>query len=201
MAAGRLWDAAKNLTVLDEIAPELDWPIEIAGDPAHPETGTVRFATARLLGLLSPAAMAEQLAEAAIFAAPARYEPFGLGILEAAGSDCALVLGDIPSLRETWDGAALFVPPGDRAAWRSTLACLIADEARREALGAIARERATRFTLERMATRYAVLYRQLTKEGGGAIETRIGNATGFQPTFRQDAGAPELALLKAADGR
>ena len=31
---------------------------------------------------------------------------------------CALVLGDIPTLRELWDGAALFVPPDDPDAAR-----------------------------------------------------------------------------------
>jgi glycogen synthase len=161
MAAGRLWDMAKNLSVLDEIAGELDWPVEIAGDPSHPESGVIHFASARLLGVLSPAEMAERLGEAAVFAAPARYEPFGLGILEAAASGCALVLGDIPSLRENWGAAALFVPPDDRAAWRSTLGCLIADDQRREALGAAARQRAARFTRERMSARYAELYREL----------------------------------------
>jgi glycogen synthase len=185
MAAGRLWDAAKNLAMLDEIAAELDWPVEIAGDPAHPETGLVQFATARLLGVLNPADMAARLAQAAFFAAPARYEPFGLGILEAAASGCALAVGDIPSLRETWDGAALFVPPDDRAAWRSTLACLIADDTRREALGRAALRRAAGLTRERMAARYAGLYRELC----GAAEARIGSA-GFQPACRQDAGAP-----------
>ena len=34
------------------------------------------------------------------------YEPFGLSILEAAASGCALVLGDIPTLRENWSEAA-----------------------------------------------------------------------------------------------
>ena len=96
---------------------------------------------------------------AAIFAAPARYEPFGLGILEAAASGCALVLGDIPSLRENWDGAALFVPPDDAVAWRTTLSCLIACDSRRETLGAAARKRALVFARERMAARYAELYR------------------------------------------
>ena len=51
--------------------------------------------------------------DASIFALPARYEPFGLSILEAALSGCALVLGDLPSLRELWTGAAMFVPPDD----------------------------------------------------------------------------------------
>ena len=59
----------------------------------------------RLLGSLSPRALAAWLARAAIYCLPARYEPFGLSVLEAALSGCALVLGDIPSLREIWDDA------------------------------------------------------------------------------------------------
>jgi glycosyltransferase involved in cell wall biosynthesis len=182
MAAGRLWDAAKNLSVLDEIAGELDWPVEIAGDPAHPESGAVRFATARLLGVLSPAEMAAAFGEAATYAAPARYEPFGLGILEAAASGCALVLGDIASLRETWDGAALFVPPDDRAAWRSTLGCLIADDARRDTLAAAALQRSAALTRERRAASYAALYRELSAgyslsaPGGGEGWVEVGDS-------------------------
>jgi glycogen(starch) synthase len=54
---------------------------------------------------------------------PARYEPFGLSVLEAALSGCALVLGDIASLREVWGGAACYVRPGDsRAAPRAACA-------------------------------------------------------------------------------
>jgi glycosyltransferase involved in cell wall biosynthesis len=161
MAAGRLWDEAKNLALLDEAAVDIDWPIEIAGDANHPEGGQARLRAARALGILTPTEMAERLGTTAIYAAPARYEPFGLGILEAAASGCALVLGDIPSLRENWDGAALFVPPDDATAWRTTLCCLIACDSRREALGEAARRRALDFTRERMAARYAELYREL----------------------------------------
>jgi hypothetical protein len=46
---------------------------------------------------------------------PARYEPFGLSVLEAALSGCALVPGDIASLRGNWDGVAEFVCPDDAA--------------------------------------------------------------------------------------
>ena len=56
----------------------------------NPEGGTARCEAAGLLGVLSPAEMAGHLGRAAIFAAPARYEPFGLAILEAAASGCAL---------------------------------------------------------------------------------------------------------------
>jgi glycogen(starch) synthase len=158
LSGGRLWDAAKNLATLDAIAPQLAWPVEIAGDTEHPDGGVPEFPNVRLLGRLGPAQMARHLGSASIFAAPARYEPFGLGILEAAAAGCALVLGDIPSLRESWDGAAAFVPPEDRVALAGTISALIADGRERTRLAAAARRRARRFTLHRMAQSYAALY-------------------------------------------
>jgi glycogen(starch) synthase len=162
MAAGRVWDEAKNLAVLDDIAAQLDWPVEIAGALAHPESRRARLRHARSLGMLDAAAMQRRLGEAAIFAAPARYEPFGLAILEAGAAGCALVLGDIGSLRENWDGAAVFLPSDDRDQWRSTLARLIDDDGQREWLAMAARTRARRYTLARMARSYRGLYRELT---------------------------------------
>src|SRR5207248_1474826 len=151
MAAGRLWDAAKNLALLDDAAVQLDWPVEIAGDVTHPETGTAGLARARLLGRLSPPDLAARLAAAAIYAAPARYEPFGLGILEAAASACALVLGDIPSLREIWHGAALFVDPGDPGSLTDALQHLIGNCRDRERLAEAALQRAGNYSQARMA--------------------------------------------------
>ena len=164
MAAGRVWDEAKNLRLLDAIAPSLAWPVEIAGERAPPERhGVARLRHARPLGVLGPDEMRHRLGEAAIFAAPAHYEPFGLGILEAAASGCALVLGDIASLRENWDGAAVFVPSSDAVRWQTTLARLIGDDDERRHLAAAARARARRFTLARSAARYRALYRELTQ--------------------------------------
>ena len=170
MAAGRIWDAAKNLALLDDIAPKLDWPVEIAGEIAHPENGVAHLRHARPLGVLGPEEMRHSLGEAAIFAAPARYEPFGLGILEAAAAGCALVLGDIASLRENWDSAAVFVPADDREQWWSALRRLIADRAERERLGTAAQARARDFTLARCAARYRALYRKLA---GASAEQRV----------------------------
>lgn len=163
LSAGRLWDAAKNLGALDEIAPVLAWPVEIAGDAEHPNGGEQQFSNVRLLGRLGPAEMARHLGGASIFAAPARYEPFGLAILEAAAAECALVLGDIPSLREIWDGAAVFVPPDDRAAIAAAINALIADAEERTRLASAARCRALRFTLQRMAQNYHALYCDMTR--------------------------------------
>lgn len=158
MAAGRIWDPAKNLEILDRVAGALSWPVEIAGAVEHPEAGAARLVNARALGRLSGGEMASRLARAAIFAAPARYEPFGLAILEAAAAGCALVLGDIASLRENWDGAALFVEPDDADGLRRTLARLIANPSERSRLAASARRRAGRFTADSMARAYAALY-------------------------------------------
>lgn len=170
LAAGRLWDAAKNLAALNAAAPGLAWPVAIAGETEHPEGGTVRFANVRLLGRLTPAEMARTLASAGIFAAPARYEPFGLAILEAAAAGCPLVLGDIPSLHENWNGAAVFVDPERPAELHAALAMLIANPEKRRRLAAAARSRARCFTTDRMAQAYAGLYRAIT-ENPALLET------------------------------
>jgi len=151
-AAGRLWDEAKNVAALDAVAGDLEWPVLLAGDGYSPRG-------ARLLGRLNAAQMQEHYARAAIYALPARYEPFGLSVLEAALSGCALVLGDIPSLRENWDGAAIFVTPDDHDALRLALRNLIADDETRLEMAARSQARALNFTPERMAEQYLELYR------------------------------------------
>lgn len=161
LSAGRLWDEAKNLAALDCAAQRLSWPVYVAGDAKNPEGGAIQARGARLLGKLPPAQLAGWLSRAAIYALPARYEPFGLSILEAALAGCALVLGDIPSLREVWAEAALYVPPDDPDALRASLCSLIARPERRAALAARARERARRYTPARMAEGYLAAYADL----------------------------------------
>ncbi|MCL4401427.1 MAG: glycosyltransferase family 4 protein, partial [Acidobacteria bacterium] len=102
LSAGRLWDEAKNIAALDAISPRLIWPVYVAGDETHPNGRTVTESNLRLLGNLPADLLSVLMASASIYALPARYEPFGLSALEAALAGCALVLGDIPSLREVW---------------------------------------------------------------------------------------------------
>jgi glycosyltransferase involved in cell wall biosynthesis len=101
------------------------------------------------------------MGRAALYALPARYEPFGLSVLEAALAGCALVLGDIPSLREVWGDAALFVAPEDRDGLAGALEWLMSRPAERERLAARARERALTFSPRRMARAYLHLYATL----------------------------------------
>ena len=91
---------------------------------------------ARPLGRLRADEIARRLAERPIFVSAARYEPFGLSVLEAAQAGCALVLSDIPTFRELWDGAADFVPADDDRALAAAIERAARDPAR---LGAAAR--------------------------------------------------------------
>jgi glycogen synthase len=161
LAVGRLWDEAKNAQALADIAPKIAWPVRLAGDATAPDGTTRPLSNVEVLGRCRADLMAGLYGRASIYALPARYEPFGLSVLEAALSGCALVLGDIPSLRENWDGAAAFVPPADREALRDTLNSLIRDSRRREELAARARKRAGRFTAAAMVQRYLSRYRRL----------------------------------------
>jgi glycosyltransferase involved in cell wall biosynthesis len=163
LAAGRLWDEAKNIAALDAVADRLPWPVFVAGANQHPDGGTATAANVRMLGSLAPDALAQWMGRAAMYALPARYEPFGLSVLEAALAGCALVLGDIASLRELWHDAALFVPPNDHAALHAALTRLMDDEQQRTALAAHARARAVQFTPERMAAEYLAAYKSLVK--------------------------------------
>ncbi|HSH37875.1 MAG TPA: glycosyltransferase family 4 protein [Chthoniobacterales bacterium] len=158
-SAGRLWDDAKNLAALEAAAPDVRWPIEVAGDALHPNGSELQFTNVRGLGKLPADQLVEHLATSAIYALPARYEPFGLSALEAALSGCALVLGDVPTLREVWGDAAKFVDPNDHRGLAAALNALIDDESERESLAARARTRAMDFSPRRMADSYRAAYR------------------------------------------
>jgi len=158
LAAGRMWDKAKNLAALAAVADAVPCPIHVAGSGAEP---TQPHSAINLLGELPQAELWQRMLRAAIFASPALYEPFGLSVLEAAAAGCALVLADIPTFRELWQDAAMFVVPGDVDALRSALAWLAADSDACVALQRAARRRARRYDLGRMATSYAELYLDL----------------------------------------
>ncbi|MGN6370846.1 MAG: glycosyltransferase family 4 protein [Phycisphaerae bacterium] len=159
-AAGRLWDPAKNMAALDAAAAEISWPVWVAGD-TRPDAGKTEPTHARLLGKLTERQIAARLAAASIYAFPAKYEPFGLSVLEAALSGCALVLGDIPSLREIWRDCAIYVPPENVRELVQALRYLIHDSGERARLAGMARLRAREFSPERMAKGYMQAYRKL----------------------------------------
>jgi glycosyltransferase involved in cell wall biosynthesis len=167
LGAGRVWDAAKNLAALSRASGEIAWPIKIAGPLVSPARGSEPSPLdgdgrrgAELLGPVSADDMTDLYASAAVYALPARYEPFGLTVLEAALSGCALVLGDIPSLRELWDGAAAFVAPDDDQALVRSLRDLIDRPEARLAMAARALARAACYRRDDMVDAYLRTYAQ-----------------------------------------
>jgi glycosyltransferase involved in cell wall biosynthesis len=175
LAAGRWWDEAKNAAALDAAATLADTEIRLAGSARAPNGEEFGVRHARLLGEMPASEVRALMRRAAVFASPARYEPFGLAILEAAMSRCALVLADIPTFRELWDGAAIFVSPDDPAAIALTLDWLAENPDNAAEWGARAADRARGFTLEAQVSQMLDIYaRAIDHHAAHSSEPRIG---------------------------
>ncbi len=161
LAAGRLWDPGKDIATLDRAAARVAVRIEAAGPLTGPHGATVAPVHLRPLGRLDDAALAERLAARPVFVSTARYEPFGLGVLEAALAGCALVLSDIATFRELWDEVATFVAPGDDAGFAAAIDAFIAAPASRSAAGEQARRHAARYGPAAMAAGVDAIYRRV----------------------------------------
>lgn len=166
ITSGRLWDEAKNARVLDLAARRLDLPVWAAGPLEGPHGVAQLYPHLKLLGAVPNVKLRRYLAESSIFVSTALYEPFGLGVLEAAQTGCALVLSDIATFRELWEGAAIFVDPHDPEAVAHALLALSTAENTRERLSAAAQERAAQYTAARMALRTLSVYAQATASLG-----------------------------------
>jgi len=167
--AGRLWDPGKNMAVLDEAAAGIGVPVHAAGPVQGPNGESARFDHLNLLGTLDEAAIGHWLSAKPVFVSPALYEPFGLSVLEAAGAGCPLILADIPTFRELWRDAAIFVDPRDSAALAKACNELVGDDFERAVLGRAAQERAEFFTPDAMAAQMANLYRSLLPAVRGPV--------------------------------
>lgn len=157
-AAGRWWDEGKNVAAVDAVAGLVRWPLRLAGPLEGPYVPAVALHHAQALGQLTQEATREQMRRAAIFFSPAMYEPFGLAVLEAAAHGCALVLSDIPTLRELWSDAALFIAPHDIAGFAAVIDRLMDAPVERQALGQRAATRACNFALGRQVEQVRQVY-------------------------------------------
>jgi glycosyltransferase involved in cell wall biosynthesis len=176
LGAGRVWDKAKNLSALAAIAPGVDWPVRIAGRTEPDQRESSRSGqNCEFTGELAHQALLHEMRHAGIFVSPARYEPFGLSVLEAASSGCALVLSDIATFRELWDGAALFVDPRDPDALRRSVQSVCRDDVQRTRLQRAAAERSRRYPLRQTAAAYRSIYASLlASSGAGARSLTTG---------------------------
>lgn len=170
MIAGRLWDPAKNLSAYVEAVAAIPGRTFAAAGPLAPPHGA---ASARVempirhLGTLPHAALRQNLARTRLLVAPSLYDPFGLVPVEAALAGCALILGDIPSYREIWEDAAVYVEPRDPDALRACVRELLEDVPRQRELADHARRRAQeRYTAGRMVAAYVSAYQRLALRHG-----------------------------------
>lgn len=157
-AGGRWWDDGKNSKTLDAIGKMIDWPLRAAGSLVGPNGQRSELVHAQALGNLPAEDMAGHMQSAPIIVSPSIYEPFGLVALEGAKAGAALVLADIPTYRELWDGAALFAPADDAEAFAACINRLIADHDERIRYGRAARARSRLYSIEAQANAMWSLY-------------------------------------------
>lgn len=158
---GRLWDEAKNIMLVIEAAHLIGYPVYIAGEFGM-ERSLILPSNVHLLGKLSPSEIAGWLSKASVYLLPVKYEPFGYTFVEAAISGCALIAGDIPSMREVWGDAAVYADPDDSIALAAQVNDLMNNDNRREMLSVKARHKALAdYTSEGMTSEYINLYSTL----------------------------------------
>ena len=161
VTAGRLWDEAKNLKMLERVDSPI--PLMIAGETEYGSANlTINGTDIRFLGALEENDLLQLFHESSIYICTSRYEPFGLAPLEAAQCGCAVLANDIPSLREVWEDAALYFSGPESLSswlWRLSGHPWLHNEARE-----IARDRAREFTVERMTQGYLDLFRSMLKQ-------------------------------------
>lgn len=164
VTVGRLWDEAKNVSILRDVRSSV--PILVAGEQQHEgATAPVEIGSAKVLGRLAEDALLGLFRESSIYVATSVYEPFGLAPLEAALCGCAVIANDIGSLREVWGDAALYFRDAQ------SLSAGLRDLGGNPGALAAARERAYGRALElsasRMTEQYEGLYGRLLSAGAG----------------------------------
>ncbi len=123
----------------------------------------------RFLGHVPSADLARWYATGDIFVSPASgNESFGIVLLEAMACGRPVVASDIPGYRSVVvpDVNGLMFPPGDRAALARTLAGLVDDPERRQALAIRGRARALEFAWPRVTDRIEAVYREVLARRG-----------------------------------
>ena len=170
LTVGRLWDSAKQVCLMTQ--HDCGWPVIIAGETQHPDeayrgdgTRIICEGTLELKGKQNSEQLRSLFSRAAIYAATSRYEPFGLALVEAAFSRCAVVANDIPSFRELWGETACYFRTNDAASLRDTIAELRSDTVLRRRHAELAYQRARRrYTADRMVEEYLDAYASLTAD-------------------------------------
>jgi glycosyltransferase involved in cell wall biosynthesis len=173
LAIGRLLDPAKQVNLLTQQTHPV--PVCIVGDdaaepfPRTPVRADIKFsdgaAGVSLKGRQSEAELRLLYSRAALYAATSRYDPSGMAVLEAALSRCALILNDIPSLREIWGPAAVYFRTNESESLAEAVRIFSADVQLRRDFANRAFQRAREcFNAHRMTDNYIQLYRSVAAQ-------------------------------------
>jgi glycosyltransferase involved in cell wall biosynthesis len=149
VTAGRLWDEAKNTSMLREARSPV--PLLVAGESDASAPDHVMS-----LGPLSQNDLLALFRESSIYICTSRYEPFGLAPLEAALCGCAVLANDIASLREVWSDGALYFSGAESLA--ELLRDLCDNPERLRAAHIQSFQRAGLFTAQRMIKGYLQVF-------------------------------------------
>jgi len=159
-----------SVAFLGRADPRKGLPVLLAAWPAvqaaHPEAQLVVMGAQgqdtpgiRYLGMVGDAPKKLGLGRAQIFCAPnTGGESFGLILLEAMASDCAIVCSDLEAFRAVAGEAALYVQPGDRVDLAETLHRLLGDERLQKFLVAEGNRRIGLFSWETTLAGYLAAY-------------------------------------------
>jgi phosphatidylinositol alpha-mannosyltransferase len=102
--------------------------------------------------------------EADLYVCPTTRASFGITLLEAMACGTPMIVSDIPGFRElVGGGEALLVDPHDSAAWAEAAAMLLADPARRQAMGEEGRRRAAHYAWPSVARQIETVYRRVAR--------------------------------------
>jgi glycogen(starch) synthase len=165
LSVGRIWDQAKQVSLL--LSAETSARICMVGWEQKPgreskESLLIRRPNIELLGQKSQEELQSLFADAAIYAATSRYEPFGLAPLEAAFSRCALVMSDNPVFHELWGDAAGYFQRNDIDDLARAIDEMRSNPEMRDDYAERAYRRACeRFTAARMVERYEAVYQEI----------------------------------------
>ncbi|WP_263418619.1 glycosyltransferase family 4 protein [Terriglobus albidus] len=164
ITVGRIWDEAKGIHTLNDVTFPI--PYVIAGSRQHESNRLQRIpGGATVLGPISAMEIIKLFSMSSIYLCSSIYEPFGLAPLEAALCGCALLLRDIPSLREVWqDAATYFSDPSELPALVSELS---SDIEKLQKLQDAARNRAQLFNREQMVRGYLQLFNKFVSAAQG----------------------------------
>ncbi|HUK47194.1 MAG TPA: glycosyltransferase family 4 protein [Terriglobales bacterium] len=173
LAIGRLLDPAAQVHLLAERPHAVPVCVVDAKQPDHAaETqvcADVKFENGSqgvvMRGPRSESQLRLLYSRASMYVSPSRYEPSGMTILEAALSRCALILNDIPAMREIWGPAAVYFRTNDADGLCDAVRILNNDPVIRRSFANRAFNRAREcYNANRMTDSYVQLYRDLANQ-------------------------------------